>query len=111
VIFSKSDVITTDDFGYEPLVSLHQDDLISSVSSLEYKEARKRILEIFNLQYITQLLNDSEGNVTLAAKKAGIERQSLQHLMRKYNVNPDRFRKAVRGRDEIFPTSRSANKI
>ncbi len=93
VIFSKGDVIAPDEFGFEPLNLPCPDEVISTVSGLEYKDARKSILERFNVQYITQLLNDSEGNVTLAAKKAGIERQSLQHLMRKYDINSNKFRK------------------
>jgi len=34
-----------------------------------------------------------EGNVSLAAQAAGIERQSLQQLMRKYGINSSEFRK------------------
>jgi DNA-binding NtrC family response regulator len=94
VIFSKDDVIAPDEFGFEPLNLPCPDEVISTVSGLEYKEARKSILERFNVQYITRLLNDSEGNVTLASKKAGIERQSLQHLMRKYSIHADEFRKS-----------------
>lgn len=95
VIFSKGDIITSEDFGYERPELPCPEDIISTLCNLEYKDARKRILEKFNVGYITRLLMDSEGNVSLAAKKAGIERQSLQHLMRKYGVNAGAFRRCA----------------
>ena len=46
-----------------------------------------KILTAFNVEYITRLLRRTEGNVSLAAQTAGIERQSLQQLMKKYGIN------------------------
>jgi transcriptional regulator of acetoin/glycerol metabolism len=47
------------------------------------------------VQYITRLLKGSEGNVSLAAKEAGLERQSLQHLMKKYGISAGEFKKGA----------------
>jgi len=92
IIFSKGDIITPEDFKAERFELSCLEDTISALCNLEYKEARKQILEKFNVEYISRLLRDSKGNISLAAKKAGIERQSLQHLMRKYRVNANDFR-------------------
>ena len=59
---------------------------------LNYKEARKEALKAFNIEYITRLLRNSDGNVSLAANSAGVERQSLQYIMRKYGINSALFR-------------------
>lgn len=50
-------------------------------------------MDRFMKTYLKVLLTMTEGNITQAAKLANIERQSLQKLLKKYNVNPSEFRK------------------
>jgi len=95
VIFSKGGIITHQDFQYDFKNLPCPEDVIDSLSKLTYKEARRGLLERFNVKYIAELLNEHSGNVSLAARKAGLERQSLQHLMRKYGINPEEFRKSA----------------
>lgn len=92
VIFSMGEFLTPADFGNRAaLVSVPEEN--PEIYGLDYKEARKETLTAFNVEYITGLLRRTEGNVSLAAHTAGIERQSLQHLMRKYGINSSMFRK------------------
>lgn len=95
VIFSKQEIIAPEDFSKGSLKSPCPDDPLSDSEPLEYKEARKNVLKNFNVRYISRLLKNSEGNISLAAKKAGIERQSLQHLMRTYGISGGDFRKGA----------------
>ncbi|ACO03569.1 MULTISPECIES: sigma-54 dependent transcriptional regulator [Persephonella] len=60
---------------------------------LEYSQAKKMHMDRFMKTYLKVLLTMTEGNITQAAKLANIERQSLQKLLKKYNVNPSEFRK------------------
>jgi DNA-binding NtrC family response regulator len=64
----------------------------SVISELPYREARDRVLKRFTIQYLTELLIQTKGNVSSAATQCGIERQSLQHLMRKYGIRSEAFR-------------------
>jgi DNA-binding NtrC family response regulator len=92
VIFSKSEMLTQNDFGGNaPAVPVTEES--PELYGLEYKEGRNKVLTTFNVEYITRLLQGTEGNVTLAAHAAGLERQSLQQLMRKYGINSAAFRK------------------
>ncbi|MEJ2032251.1 MAG: sigma-54 dependent transcriptional regulator [Deltaproteobacteria bacterium] len=92
VIFAKEDALTREDFGNTaPLVPGPEDD--PEIYGINYKEARKKALMAFNMEYITRLLRQTDGNVSLAATDAGIERQSLQYIMRKYGINSALFRK------------------
>ena len=92
VIFSKNELLETDDFGKSaPLVPGSEEN--PEMYELDYKEARKKTLMAFNVEYITRLLRRTEGNVSEAAQAADIERQSLQHLMRKYGIASALFRK------------------
>ena len=62
------------------------------LSGLSYKEAKARILEQFNSLYLTEALKTARGNVTVAARQCGMERQALQRLLRKYHVESGSFR-------------------
>jgi DNA-binding NtrC family response regulator len=97
VIFSTDTTILPEDFSCEAeaLDALIPEDSGRGMCDHEYKDARKSILEKFNVQYITTLLRNCDGNVTVASKKAGLERQSLQHLARKYGIHAEEFRKGA----------------
>jgi DNA-binding NtrC family response regulator len=95
VIFSRGELITPQDFQYDPDSLPYHEDTVPGHSEFTYKEARRSLLERFNVKYISGLLEECHGNVSLAAKKANLERQSLQHLMRKYGINSEEFRNSA----------------
>lgn len=64
----------------------------ADVSHMAYREAKESVLQTFNEEYIGSLLRRTEGNVTRAAKKCGLERQSLQQIMRRYDISAEDFR-------------------
>jgi transcriptional regulator with GAF, ATPase, and Fis domain len=92
VIFSKNDLLAPEDFGNSQELITSRNSSIKT-DGRDYREARKEVLAAFNVEYITNLLRRTDGNVSLAAQSAGIERQSLQHLMRKYGITSALFRK------------------
>ena len=63
------------------------------ILNLPYKAAKEEILNQFNASYIGELLSQSHGNVTQAAKNCGLERQALQQIMRRYGIKADVYRK------------------
>ncbi len=58
----------------------------------DYNLAKKLNDINFTTKYLKNLLAYTKGNITKAAKLANIERQSLQKLLKKYNVDPSEFR-------------------
>ncbi len=50
---------------------------------LPYKQSKRMWLEVFEFAYITNLLNKHDGNVSHAAKAAGIDRKSIQRLLKR----------------------------
>jgi len=54
---------------------------------IEYKSAK----EIFERVYLTKLLKYTKGNVTEAAKIAGMVRQNLYLKFKQYNIDPRKF--------------------
>ncbi len=59
----------------------------------DYNFAKKMNDTNFTTKYLRNLLSFTKGNISQAAKLANIERQSLQKLLKKYNVDPQEFRK------------------
>ncbi len=92
VIFSKNEFLAPEDFGKSLQIFPCTEDN-PEIYGLDYREARKNILSAFNKEYVSRLLRNTEGNVSLAAQTAGLERQSLQHIMRKYGIVSEGFRK------------------
>ncbi|WP_457641268.1 sigma-54-dependent transcriptional regulator [Persephonella sp.] len=92
-VINKACVLASDS---EYIDENHIDPEIRSASEkefpLEYSEAKKMHMDKFMKTYLKVILTMTEGNITKAAKLANIERQSLQKLLKKYNVNPSEFR-------------------
>jgi len=57
-----------------------------------YKPLKNKIIEEFSIAYINNLLAKTRGNIALAARTSGIKRQSLQKIIKRYQIHPERFR-------------------
>ncbi len=56
------------------------------IKGLNWRDARRKVIQQFERQIATEFLNQTGGNVTQAAQAAGIERQSLQRIMKKHRL-------------------------
>jgi DNA-binding protein Fis len=53
---------------------------------------KDQVLEQFTTAYVNRLLEKTRGNVSLAAERSGIKRQSLQKILKRYRIDPEKFR-------------------
>jgi transcriptional regulator with PAS, ATPase and Fis domain len=60
------------------------------VFDLPFKEAKGRLIESFERDYLTHLLRRHRGNISRAAAEAGIDRNYIHRLVKKYNLPVDR---------------------
>lgn len=60
--------------------------------ALPYQQLKERAVERFTRAYMEKLLTLSRGNISLAAQYSGMKRQSLQKILRRYGIEPERFR-------------------
>jgi DNA-binding NtrC family response regulator len=89
IILSRGQVITLSELGPEA----RKECLVTEIlKDLSYRDAKRRILERFNREYLSVLLNEQQGNVTHAARKCGLERQAFQQILRKYGIKSEVFR-------------------
>jgi transcriptional regulator with GAF, ATPase, and Fis domain len=56
------------------------------VLDLPFKEAKGRLVEEFEREYLTALLAKHKGNVSRAAQEAGIDRNYIHRLVKKYGL-------------------------
>ena len=60
-------------------------------SSLPFKKAKKRFIRF----YVIKLLRLNYGNISLAAKAAGMDRRSIHRLVNELNINIDEYKKEI----------------
>ncbi len=63
------------------------------LAKLPYREAVDLARERVSRDYITALLRELDGNVTKAAERAGMERETLHRLMKRYGIRAEDFRR------------------
>lgn len=98
VLFSVSEELLPRDLGFEnerahqssPFVS---SSFIDDDKSLSYKAAKKKILHDFHRQFFGHLLSLTNGNISQAAKLCGLERQALQYILKRYNIQVERYKR------------------
>jgi DNA-binding NtrC family response regulator len=66
--------------------------LDAQIMDLPYKEAKETMLTRFNHDYVGALLSMTQGNITQAARRCGLDRQALQQIMKRFAIDPDDFR-------------------
>lgn len=52
----------------------------------DFKSVKAEVISIFEKEYLKRILSESNGNVTLAAKRSGKERRALGKLLKKHRI-------------------------
>jgi DNA-binding NtrC family response regulator len=59
------------------------------LEDIPLKEAKERIIEVFERDYLKELLDRCGGNISQAAREAGIARLYVRKLLRKHGLHGD----------------------
>jgi DNA-binding NtrC family response regulator len=93
ILYSKEHIIGLSDIPLKEVTRERFTEFEStSIATLPYKEAKEKLLHKFNHDYIGAKLSMSNGNITQAAKKCHMDRQALQQIMKRFDIDPDLFR-------------------
>ncbi len=65
---------------------------LPSFEQLPYRAAKDAVLNQFNATYLAEALKAADGNVSLAARTCGMERQAFQRLLRRYHIESRSYR-------------------
>jgi DNA-binding NtrC family response regulator len=63
------------------------------LAKLPYREAVDSVRDAVSREYLTALMQEFGGNVTHAAERAGMERESLHRLLKRYGVRSEDFKR------------------
>src|SRR5262249_15487936 len=55
-------------------------------SNVPFKEAKGKVVEAFERDYLVDLMKRTKGNISAAAREAGIDRNHLTKLLQKYGI-------------------------
>ncbi|MEO2017826.1 MAG: sigma-54 dependent transcriptional regulator [Fuerstiella sp.] len=84
----EGDVIYPADIGLAPTRSAEDDNAFERYFDLPLTEARNQLVESFERLMIERALQLESGNVSAAARRLGIHRQSLQQKMKQMAIKP-----------------------
>lgn len=94
IVFCKDDTITPSDLPFEQapsfVVAPSSDPsgvtLPAALVDLPYKEARRQAITAFDHSYFSSLLTRTEGNVSQAARHAGLDRSNFRRAAKRAGV-------------------------
>ena len=85
-------IITLAHTGKTPESRVQTPDVRQVDVTRPYKDLKAEIIDSFTLDYLCRLLAHTSGNISLSAQISGIKRQSLQKIIKRYNVSVDQYR-------------------
>jgi DNA-binding NtrC family response regulator len=95
ILYAQGPMITPEDAGLsENAKGGTGAAAMADLGDLCYKDAKEQVLQDFNRQFVGQKLRECHGNITQAARQMGLERQALQQIMKRFDIQADDFRDA-----------------
>jgi DNA-binding NtrC family response regulator len=64
----------------------------AQIEQLSYREMLEQARDRATRDYLVAVLRDLDGNVTKAAERAGVERESLHRLLKRYGIRSEDFK-------------------
>lgn len=91
-IIMPNDLLSSEELAENAPANNSGTDISFCVHRLPYNEAKEEVMSSFASKYLERALTMSTGNVSAAARKSGLGRQSFQRLMQRFNVTSEPFR-------------------
>jgi len=92
VALAEGEYLTVGDFPERMTQGVGGARLEQIHDSHDLLSVRKKILGSFERDYLVKLLRDNNGNVSLAARQAGINRRTLYRLLERYGIDLETLR-------------------
>ncbi len=83
-IMSSFDILEVDDFQFTGIENTKKQENINILE--DYNTAKNNALQSFQKSYISAILERTNGSITEAAKQMGINRTSLQRMIKELNI-------------------------
>ncbi len=88
VVLAAGEIIGVDDLPHEIRTNTKGGGEVEvfSLAHLPYAQAKKLAMRAFERRYLSVLLERSQGNVSMAARAAGVDRSNFRRLLKQYEV-------------------------
>jgi len=86
VVLAQGSRIETADLPRELCTVCSPDTLSVAAENLSFKQAKDQFIASFEKRYLIDLLNNAMGNISRAAKQAGIDRKTIHRLLKRHNL-------------------------
>ena len=96
IIFCQGDEITLQDIDLEEhngRASQAETGHVQAGTLEPYTQAKERVLQRFTTEYVHRLMQQTGGNISQAAKLAGISRVALQKILHRAGVDSQKYRR------------------
>jgi DNA-binding NtrC family response regulator len=88
----QGDVIETGDLSLPPRgVGIPASFAQGGAKLQDFRAMKREAIESFEKGYLTRLMAENHGNISMAAISSGKERRDLGRLLKKYHLNPKEF--------------------
>ena len=84
---SKDNIITVEDIPEDVLQEVRKQNETSGGSEPKYHNMRNSVVEESEKEFLRKILGKNSGNVTEAAREAGISRATMYRMITKYKLN------------------------
>ena len=62
-----------------------------SDNDASFRSSKKKVIESFEIYYLTEAMKHNKGNISAAAKKAGLDYKNFHSKLKKYNIRKRQF--------------------
>ncbi|MEE6250221.1 MAG: sigma-54 dependent transcriptional regulator [Bdellovibrionota bacterium] len=91
-ILERSHQLSSGSFPMEIFEAVDKQSILAIDTELSLASARARNSEVFEKQYLVELLSETEGKINLTAQRAGISERQLNNLMKKHQIFKEDFK-------------------
>jgi transcriptional regulator with PAS, ATPase and Fis domain len=92
VILCRSNQITINEVTTHGVQPRSLPNFTETIFQLPFKEAKEEVIKAFHHQYIQAMLQQTNGNISKAAAKAGLQRQYLHRIIKNERIDMERFK-------------------
>ncbi|OQY51581.1 MAG: DNA-binding response regulator [Desulfobacteraceae bacterium 4572_89] len=89
-VFSNGNTI---DLALINLVEGNLEETPAIVGPILYRDAKKEVLDIFSKNYLTRLFETTRGNISKTSRISGLERASIQKIIKRLDMDISQFRR------------------
>ena len=69
---------------------LPSDEALAVRTDLPYAEAKSKVLAAFEFQYLRDVFQRCDGNISAASRESGLDRKHLRTLLRRNDIIPEK---------------------